>query len=293
MIKNCVKLPQEKIKKIIRNKLFNLLYDGNIDGICYAGEDGRMDRYTNKRKLTSAQYRRLQRKRRRQMQIRIRLFFTVVIAVILISGVVQLVKAIRGKDGTSPVSAQNIQTEKVVLTPPDYDVQLLTINDYSRPGLAIDEVTGIVVHYTANPGTSAQQNRDYFEGLKDTHETSVSSHFVIGLEGELIQCIPCNEIAYASNERNNDTISIECCIADKSGRFNEETYQTLVHLVAWLCGRYGLTTDDVIRHYDVTGKLCPKYYVNHEDAWDQFKADVNEYIATYGVIPKNTEESAE
>lgn len=252
-----------------------------------------MDRYTNKRKLTSAQYRRLQRKRRRQMQIRIRLFFTVVIAVILISGVVQLVKAIRGKDGTSPVSAQNIQTEKVVLTPPDYDVQLLTINDYSRPGLAIDEVTGIVVHYTANPGTSAQQNRDYFEGLKDTHETSVSSHFVIGLEGELIQCIPCNEIAYASNERNNDTISIECCIADKSGRFNEETYQTLVHLVAWLCGRYGLTTDDVIRHYDVTGKLCPKYYVNHEDAWDQFKADVNEYIATYGVIPKNTEESAE
>ncbi|MFR8755306.1 MAG: hypothetical protein ACLVG5_00555 [Clostridium sp.] len=38
-----------------------------------------------------------------------------------------------------------------------------------------------MVHYTANPGTTAQQNRDYFEGLKDSHETHASSHFVIGL----------------------------------------------------------------------------------------------------------------
>ncbi len=182
---------------------------------------------------------------------------------------------------------------KVVENPPDYDVQLLTINDYSRPGLAIDQVNGIVVHYTANPGTTAQQNRDYFEGLKDSHETHASSHFVIGLDGELIQCIPCKEISYASNDRNNDTISIECCIPDDTGRFNDATYQTLVHLVAWLCGRYDLTMDDVIRHYDVTGKNCPKYYVEHEDAWKQFKVDVADYIEKNGVAPENLKNDKE
>lgn len=236
---------------------------------------------------SAAEYRRRMRRKRRRMQIIVRLIFILLIAGILIFAGVNIVKAIGGKDKKLPQQQQaavnHVVSQKVVVTPPDYDVQLLTINEYSRPGTAIDEVKGIVVHYTANPGTTAQQNRDYFESLKDTHKTSVSSQFVIGLDGEIIQCVPCNEIAYASNERNIDTVSIECCIEDESGRFNESTYQTLIHLTAWLCGRYGLTTDDVIRHYDVSGKMCPKYYVNHEDAWEKFKADVNDYIETYGI----------
>lgn len=76
------------------------------------------------------------------------------------------------------------------------------------------KVRGIVVHYTANPGTTAIQNRNYFAGLEQSHQTKASSHFVIGLDGEIVQCIPCNEIAYASNNRNSDTIAIECCIPD-------------------------------------------------------------------------------
>ena len=175
--------------------------------------------------------------------------------------------------------------KKVVEDAPDYDVQLLTVNEYSRPGIErdADEITGIVIHYTANPGSTAQQNRDYFEGLKDSGATYASSHFIIGLEGEIIQCIPTSEIAYASNDRNSDTIAIECCHEDETGEFNDETYESLVHLTAWLCGRFDLTTDDVIRHYDVNGKECPLYYVEHEDAWEQFKDDVDAYIEEYGV----------
>lgn len=105
---------------------------------------------------------------------------------------------------------------------PEIDVQLLDINEYSRPGIESDGITGIVIHYTANPGSTAQENRDYFEGLKDTHETSASSNFVVGLEGEIIQCVPTWEVAYASNERNKDTISIECCHPDETGKFTEE-----------------------------------------------------------------------
>ena len=92
-----------------------------------------------------------------------------------------------------------------------------------------------------------------------------------------------DEIAYASNERNADTISIECCIDNEEGRFNESTYDALVELTAWLIGQYDLEIDDIIRHYDVTGKNCPKYFVEHESAWEDFKLDVEKYIDTCGV----------
>ena len=55
------------------------------------------------------------------------------------------------------------QYADVDATQPEMDVQLLDINPYSRPGTTIDHVNGIVVHYTANPGSTAQDNRDYFQ----------------------------------------------------------------------------------------------------------------------------------
>ncbi len=165
---------------------------------------------------------------------------------------------------------------------PTLDVELLDTNPYSRPGTELPDVDGIVIHYTANPGTSAIANRNYFNNLQDTKETFASSHFIVGLEGEIVQCIPCDEIAYASNDRNYDTIAIECCIEDDTGEFNSATYDSLVELTAWLVGRYNLEITDVIRHYDVNGKNCPKYYVENEDAWEQFRVDVAEYILEYG-----------
>ena len=148
--------------------------------------------------------------------------------------------------------------------------QFLTVNPNSRSGKTLPRVNGIVIHYTANPGSTAQNNRDYFENLKITRTTSVSSHFIIGLEGEIIQCIPLNEVAYASNNRNKDTISIECCHPDESGQFNDATYQSLQELVRALMDTYHLQSQDVIRHYDITGKICPKYFVDHEDQWQEF-----------------------
>lgn len=223
------------------------------------------------------------KKHRQEMIFKIVMgIFLIIILAVTVTEVRRLVKSMK----TEPVEKEiAVQKKKIVQTPPDYDVQLLDINEYSRPGTALEKVKGIVVHYTANPGTSAQNNRDYFEGLSESKETYASSHFVIGIEGELIQCIPCNEISYASNDRNNDTISIECCIPEESsesGKFTEKTYQTLVHLTAWLMGRYDLDTEDVIRHYDVTGKNCPKYFVENEGAWLQFKKDIDTYIETYG-----------
>ena len=161
---------------------------------------------------------------------------------------------------------------------PEYvDVKLLTPNEYSRPELPLVEVKGIVVHYVANPCSTALENRDYFESLKyqgGNNATSVSSHFVIGLEGEVIQCVPLNEVAYASNKRNSDTISIECCHPDEDGQFTQETYDSLLELLRWLLDVYDLDSEDVLRHYDSNGKMCPLYYVEHEDAWEQLKSEI-------------------
>lgn len=160
--------------------------------------------------------------------------------------------------------------------------EFLTVNRFSRPGLALTtNPQYIVIHYTANPGSTAEQNRNYFENLKDTEETFASAQFVIGLEGEIIQCVPCNEIAYCSNNLNEICISIEMCHPDDTGNFNDATYNNCVYLVAKLMNYYHLDMDHLIRHYDVTGKNCPKYFVEHDDRWEVFKGFVEEYREKY------------
>ena len=170
-----------------------------------------------------------------------------------------------------------VDYDRVEVAKPEIEELFLTPNVNSRPQIALKKVKGIVIHYTANPGTDAKANRDYFESRKneaDSAENKVSSHFVVGLDGQIIQCIPLDEIAYASNDRNKDTISIECCHPDKSGKFSDQTYQSLIQLTAWLCDTYEIKQKQIIRHYDVTGKLCPKYYVKHPKAWKKLKQDV-------------------
>lgn len=216
-----------------------------------------------KKRKSNQSIKKYHRKSRRNRTKKLMIIGVILLIVILGIGIMQR-RYGRERQGHLDVDASQ----------PDIDVQLLDINEYSRPGIESDSITGIVIHYTANPESTAQQNRNYFNGLKDSHETSVSSHFVVGLEGEIIQCVPTWEIAYASNERNHDTVSIECCHQDETGKFNGETYKSVVQLTAFLCEKYGLTQENVIRHYDVTGKICPKYFVEHEDAWQTFKEDV-------------------
>ena len=161
--------------------------------------------------------------------------------------------------------------ELAATSAPDWvDQQIIKVDGDSRRGVMLEGVRNIVIHYVGNPGTTAQQNRDYYANSS----SEVSSHFVIGLNGEIIQCIPLHEKSSASNHRNKDTISIEVCHPDESGKFTDAAYQSLVKLTAWLCEVCELDSNDVIRHYDITGKQCPLYFVTHEDAWKQFKRDV-------------------
>ena len=161
--------------------------------------------------------------------------------------------------------------ELAATSAPDWvDQQIIKVDGDSRRGVMLEGVRNIVIHYVSNPGTTAQQNRDYYANPS----SEVSSHFVIGLKGEIIQCIPLHEKSSASNHRNKDTISIEVCHPDESGKFTDASYQSLVKLTAWLCDICDLDSSEIIRHYDITGKQCPLFFVTHEDKWKQFLRDV-------------------
>ena len=221
----------------------------------------------------------LARRRQRRNKLLWHVAICSAVVVIFLSIAAVLLKA----EANEKAAGKAEELTKRIESAPEISQQLLTINDYSRPGTELERVKGIVIHYTGNPGTTAMQNRNYFESLAEKKDTKASSHFIIGLSGEIIQCVPLEEVAYASNERNWDTISIECCIDNSEGKFNEKTYDALVELTAWLVGEYNLKIEDIIRHYDVTGKSCPKYFVEHESAWEDFKLDVEKYIDTNGV----------
>lgn len=186
------------------------------------------------------------------------------------------------------IRRQKEEQRQKAKTYPDilFDVRFLDPNPYSRPQLALKKVHAIVVHYTANPGVDAVANRNYFNNLPKANEkkqkkTYASSHFVIGLDGTVVQCIPLEEMAYASNDRNSDTVSIECCHKKENGKFTAQTQASLIQLCTYLCIKFDLTEENLIRHYDVTGKVCPKYFVEHPEAWETFKKDVGMELKKY------------
>lgn len=226
-------------------------------------------------KLQKKKRRKLTKRQKRKRIVRsLRIGFIILSILAIVIGIVKLVKP-----ELLAFKYFELSNEKIDASKPEIDVQLLTVNPYSRPGIETGKINGIVIHYTANPGASAKANRDYFENLKDTHKTKTSSNFIVGIDGEIIQCIPTWEVAYASNDRNKDTVSIECCHPDESGKFTKKTYRSMIQLTAWLCMKFDLSEEDVIRHYDVTGKNCPKYFVDNEKAWESFRADIANALA--------------
>ncbi|MDR2650036.1 MAG: N-acetylmuramoyl-L-alanine amidase [Clostridiales bacterium] len=144
---------------------------------------------------------------------------------------------------------------------------------------------GIVIHYVGNPGSTAEGNRNYFES--GSGGNFVSAHYVISLQGEILRCVPDNECAahagraYGAKWRamapynNSKYIGIECCHPDAEGKFSGETASALIDLCAELCNKHKLNPEtDILRHYDVSGKCCPKYYVENPAAWAALKEDI-------------------
>ncbi|MDK7625939.1 MULTISPECIES: peptidoglycan recognition protein family protein [Bacillus] len=162
------------------------------------------------------------------------------------------------------------------------------VNQYTRPGLKLAGVKGIVMHWTATPGASALNERNYFNGTCIADKRKASAHYFVDRK-EAQHIIPENEVAYHAHDQNrcyvsflkpnaNTTaIGVEMCV-EKDGKIHSETVQNAAELVADLCKRYGLSTNKIVRHYDVTNKNCPAPWVSDSSQLTAFRKKVDSLL---------------
>ncbi len=165
--------------------------------------------------------------------------------------------------------------------------KLLTPYNYSNG--QIDRIKYIVIHYVGALG-GAEANCKYYA----SQYIGASAHYFVGFSGEIWQSVEDKDIAwhcgaktYTHPEcRNSNSLGIELCVRNNGSQsdtsrdwyFEDATVEVVIQLTKELMKQYNIPADHVIRHYDVTGKICPNPYVyNHtEHTWDSFKAALTE-----------------
>jgi N-acetylmuramoyl-L-alanine amidase CwlA len=164
----------------------------------------------------------------------------------------------------------------------------LTPNEYSRPQRKLHTVKAIVIHWVANPSTTARANRDFFEIRADGGKGYGSAHYIID-DREVIEAIPQDEMAYhvgadtytpfalefLGEYPNATTIGVELCHPDWTGKFSETTWQRGVRFVADLLLAHALRPHHITTHHNITGKECPRWFVQHPAELDRFRWDVD------------------
>lgn len=140
-----------------------------------------------------------------------------------------------------------------------------------------DSIKYIVIHYTANNGDTAKNNLNYFA---NNQNLSASAHYFVD-ENEVCQSVKDTDTAYHCGAktykhkycRNSNSIGIELCSRkDSNGKyyFKDKTITNAVAITKELMQKYNVPVENVIRHYDVTGKMCPAPMVNDEKLWKEF-----------------------
>ncbi len=145
------------------------------------------------------------------------------------------------------------------------------------------DIKYIVIHYTANDGDTDDGNGNYFAN----NIVGASAHYFVD-DDSITRSVPDDYIAWAVGGSkykytkggtfygrctNANSISVELCDTKKNGvyDFTEATMKNAADLVKLLMEKYTVPVERVIRHYDVTGKVCPKPFVDDEKAWKEFK----------------------
>ena len=140
----------------------------------------------------------------------------------------------------------------------------------------------IVVHYTANNGDKAQGNGNYFS----QPNRNASTHYFVD-ENEIVQSVKDTDTAWHCGAksykhpkcRNGNSIGVEMCSEkDDKGQYyiNEQTQNTAIKLIKVLMEKYNIPIENVVRHYDVTGKMCPEPFVRNGVQWLDFKKKLSE-----------------
>ena len=142
--------------------------------------------------------------------------------------------------------------------------------------------TKIAWHYTGAHDVKAINTiNNWFNSINRGEQGNkyASSHFLCDLDGTIYTYVPMDRIAWTTNAANYYSIGIECATTGNDDHYTDAEYASMVKLGAWLAQYYGLDPrTDFIRHYDVTKKICPRYFVNNSGKWKQFKLDCYNYM---------------
>ncbi|MDO5391051.1 MAG: N-acetylmuramoyl-L-alanine amidase [Eubacteriales bacterium] len=159
------------------------------------------------------------------------------------------------------------------------------LTPYNHNASNVNRIKYIVIHYVGAIG-SARANCQWYAG----GNRGASAHYFVDFDGSIWQSVEdkdiawhCGAASYRHPEcRNANSIGIEMCVRNDGNktdtshdwRFEDATVLATIQLTKKLMEQYHVSADRVIRHYDVTGKICPNPYVyntgNH--TWDEFKA---------------------
>ena len=120
-----------------------------------------------------------------------------------------------------------------------------------------NRISKIVVHYTGTEA-SAHNNLLYFS----RSSAGASAHYFIDRDGALRQSVSEGDTAWHAGHWGTNLCSVGIEVVSGGSDFTEAQIETLAALVAEIRSRCGIGADNVIRHYDVTGKLCPAPYVD-------------------------------
>ena len=152
------------------------------------------------------------------------------------------------------------------------------------------QIKYIVIHYTANNGDTAKNNVDYYSSAV----VKASAHYFVDEYDTVYQSVLDADTAWAVGAskyvhpycRNANSISIEMCSRNRNGSgrsatdngwyFKDETVNNAIALTKELMAKYNIPIENVIRHYDVTGKICPAPYANDVSKWNDFKRRLTE-----------------
>ena len=147
------------------------------------------------------------------------------------------------------------------------------------------QIKYLVIHYTGNDGDKAANNAAYFQ----KNVVKASAHYFVD-DTAVYRSVPELTVAWAVGGKkypnadktgggtmygvitNTNSLSVELCDTRKDGTYQatEATLGRAVELCRELMARYGIPLDRVYRHFDVTGKHCPSYFVN-DQKWAEFK----------------------
>lgn len=162
------------------------------------------------------------------------------------------------------------------------------ISKYNQnPGM-VSRIKFIVIHYCGSLG-DAEQQATYFAG----GNRNASAHYFVGYKGDVWQSVDDSNIAWHCGSkkyqhptcRNANSIGIEMCCkttgslakADENWYFEDATVKSTIELTKELMNKYKIPVNNVLRHYDVTGKICPAPYVFNtgKHTWDNFKRSLS------------------